>query len=216
MNLPPIRSSQAQHAAKQRGLVLFFALIALVAMSLAALALIRSVDTSTMIAGNLAFRQAATTSSDAGLEAAIAALAATETANAAKNIFLDATHTFNISNTANAAVGYYSSADPALDLTANATWVDAASRLVGTDASGNTVRFIAQRMCRNANQLLSTTNCLFSGASEDTDGMTTPLPSEMCPPGPGCPQAGQNPQYRVTTRVTGPRNTVSYIQALVY
>ena len=38
----------------QRGVVLFFALIALVAMSLAAVALIRSVDTSTIIAGNLA------------------------------------------------------------------------------------------------------------------------------------------------------------------
>ena len=42
---------------KQRGVVLFIALIALVAMSLAAVALVRSVDTATIIAGNLAFKQ---------------------------------------------------------------------------------------------------------------------------------------------------------------
>ena len=45
---------------KQRGVVLFFALISLLAIMLAAVALIRSVDTSIMIAGNLAFKQAAT------------------------------------------------------------------------------------------------------------------------------------------------------------
>lgn len=56
---------------KQRGVVLFFALIALVAMSLAAVALIRSVDTSTLIAGNLAFKQATKNSAEAGIEAAI-------------------------------------------------------------------------------------------------------------------------------------------------
>ena len=59
---------------QQRGVVLFLALIALVIMSLAAVALIRSVDTNTLIAGNLSFKQAATTSADAGTEAAIAML----------------------------------------------------------------------------------------------------------------------------------------------
>jgi Tfp pilus assembly protein PilX len=61
---------------RQRGVVLFFTLIALVVMSLAAVALIRSVDTSTMIAGNLAFKQSATTSGDGGIEAAVSWLAA--------------------------------------------------------------------------------------------------------------------------------------------
>ena len=56
---------------KQRGVVLFFSLVALLAMSLAAVALVRSVDTSTMIAGNLSFKRAATTSGDSGIEAAL-------------------------------------------------------------------------------------------------------------------------------------------------
>jgi Tfp pilus assembly protein PilX len=44
---------------RQRGAILFIALIVLVAMSLAGIALMRSVDTNVLIAGNLAFRQSA-------------------------------------------------------------------------------------------------------------------------------------------------------------
>jgi Tfp pilus assembly protein PilX len=40
-----------------RGAVLFIALIVLVAMTLAGIAIMRSVDTATLIAGNLAFKQ---------------------------------------------------------------------------------------------------------------------------------------------------------------
>ena len=58
MNNLSFSRTEYRGAGTQRGLVLFFALIALVAMSLAALALVRSVDTSTLISGNLAFRQA--------------------------------------------------------------------------------------------------------------------------------------------------------------
>ena len=59
----------AYHA--EKGVVLFIALIALVVMSLAAVALIRSVDTNTLIAGNLGFKQSATVSADSGVETAI-------------------------------------------------------------------------------------------------------------------------------------------------
>ena len=79
-------------------MVLFFALIALVVMSLAAVALIRSVDTSTMIAGNLAFKQSATTSGDSGVEGAITALTADQAAMKAanNNVLSNTTNTFNV------------------------------------------------------------------------------------------------------------------------
>ena len=48
----------------QRGVILFVALIVLVAMSLTGIALIRSVDTNVLVAGNLAFRQGATAAAD--------------------------------------------------------------------------------------------------------------------------------------------------------
>ena len=41
------------------------------------------------------------------------------------------------------------------------------------------------------------------------------FPKDICD-GPGCPVPGQTPQVRVTVRVTGPKNTVSYVQAFVY
>lgn len=204
---------------KQRGLVLFFTLIALLAMSLAVVALIRSVDTSTMIAGNLAFRQASMTSGDAGIEAAISWLSATQSANDTINVLTDPAHPFN--NTGGAGTylnaGYYSNADPAISLTdgTGIHWDNTDSVLVGTDGSGNTIRYVIQRMCRHANQPVQTANCLFSSATEDKNGQNIPLPQEVCQ-GVGCPVAGQTPQIRITSRTTGPRNTVSYVQAFVY
>lgn len=197
---------------KQRGLVLFFALIALVALSLAAVALIRSVDTSTMIAGNLAFKQSATTSSDAGVEAAVTWLRTIDAANAATNVLNNPAHAFNVTN---AASGYYSNTDPALNLFADSTWNAITAIPEVTDSSGNRIRYIIQRMCRTANTPIQTADCLFSGAIVDTGGQNIPLPQEICT-GEGCPVAGQSPQIRITTRTQGPKNTVSYVQAFVY
>lgn len=53
---------------------MFVALIVLVAMALAALALIRSVDTTTAVVGNLGFRQASVLPANAAVEEAVAAL----------------------------------------------------------------------------------------------------------------------------------------------
>ena len=46
-------------APRERGIVVFIALIAMVVLSLAAVALIRAIDTNSSVVGNLAFRQAA-------------------------------------------------------------------------------------------------------------------------------------------------------------
>ncbi len=207
------------HISKQRGVVLFFALIAVVLMSLAAVALIRSVDTSTMIAGNLAFKQSATSASDAGINTAAAQLAAIESANTDKNVITDPTHPFNISN---AAIGYYSYVNDIagtagfVDLLAEATWnaITATPETVDNN-SGNRIRYIIQRMCRNINQPIQDANCLFSDALQDNNQQNIPLPQEICE-GVGCPAAGQSPQIRITARSVGPRNTVSYVQVFVY
>jgi type IV pilus assembly protein PilX len=224
---------------QQQGFALFVALIALVVMSLAAVALIRSVDTNNLIAGNLAFKQAATTSADAGTEAAITKLMGMRdlAANSTKNVLNDATHTFNqtcLTATAPCTAanpGYFSSADPTLNLTADATWNDVnnvkltwdaagvvkndGSGAVLTDNSGNTIQYIIQRMCRTPNVAIQNAGCLFSTAAEDKDGQQVKLPQNVCD-GSGCPVAGQTPQVRVTVRVTGPKNSVSYIQTFIY
>ncbi len=55
---------------KQKGVVLIIALIALVAMSLAGISLMRTVDTNNVISGNMAFNAAAIQMEDVGVEAA--------------------------------------------------------------------------------------------------------------------------------------------------
>jgi type IV pilus assembly protein PilX len=218
---------------KQRGVVLFFALVSLVAIMLAAVALIRSVDTSTLIAGNLAFREAATTSGDRGTEAAMAWLTATDAANTSINVLTDTTHPFNIYHGGNVGAPYYSSGYyPSVDDThfcltpacpAPGTpfnWDDSDSVLVlpDPDSSGNSTRYIIQRMCRDPFPPAVSTwlnDCLFSGAVVDNNGQAVPLPQNVCK-GDGCPKNGQAPEIRITSRTTGPRNTVSYVQAFVY
>jgi type IV pilus assembly protein PilX len=202
---------------KQRGVALFFALIALVAIMLAAVVLVRSVDTSTMIAGNLAFQQAATAYGDGGTEAAVTWLAFTEANDGGKNVLNDASHLFNNDN---AVAGYYASLDPAKSLSASSgtrfLWDATDSVGLATDpVTQNTVRYVIQRMCRTSGVSVQNANCLFSGAALDNNKQNIPLPQEICK-GPGCPVAGQTPMIRVTSKVTGPKNTVSYVQAFVY
>lgn len=214
----------------QRGVSLFFALISLLAMSLAAVALIRSVDTSTLISGNLSYKQSATTSADGGVNAAATWLAATQAANAALNVLNNAAHGFNVTclatrlaGTANASdpgcvaviPGYHSSLDPTINLTAAATWNGVNDVLVGTDASGNTSRYIIQRTCRVANLPVQNAGCLFSSGILDNNGQNILLPQDVCI-GPECPGLGASPNFRITVRVDGQKNTVSYVQAFVH
>jgi Tfp pilus assembly protein PilX len=204
---------------RQHGVVLFFALIALVVMSLAAVALIRSVDTSTLIAGNLAFRQAAVNSGDRGIDSAVTALAAMQATMTANNIPVSpdigcpatCASSFNTDAPAN---GYYSSINPALNLGSSGTWTNANSMLVGTDNAGNEVRYIIQRMCRTANSAATPGNCLFSTATVFNSSMGIARTNDVCENG-ICVPAGSTPQIRITSRTRGPNLTVSYVQAIV-
>src|ERR1700730_13739035 len=71
-----LRSTYPRRVPHQRqdGIVLFIALIVMVAMSLAAIALIRSVETTNAIVGNLAFRMASILPANASIEQAASAL----------------------------------------------------------------------------------------------------------------------------------------------
>jgi type IV pilus assembly protein PilX len=245
MNTPLQSQFRRGHgsALKQRGVVLFFTLIALVVMSLAAVALIRSVDTSTMISGNLAFRQAGTSSGDSGIEAAIAWLssAQAEAAKANLNVYKDTTHPFNHTGgydinggTCCLNAGYYSNADLSLSLTDptasnRINWTSDSTLVLDpsgnqTDNSGNTVRYVIQRLSRTADKLPGTieipptiTGTIFSSAALDNSGKQIPYATEVCPPkSTGCPSAGMTALMRITVRVSGPKNTVSYVQTIVY
>jgi type IV pilus assembly protein PilX len=84
----------------QRGVVLLIALIMLVAMTLAGIGMMRSVDTGSVIAGNLAFKQATLNASDAGTIAGFNALVAVANSN---NLLDKVILNFNGDNTVSCA-----------------------------------------------------------------------------------------------------------------
>lgn len=211
--LAPVgHSSPVCHGVKQRGVVLFFTLIALLAMSLAAVALIRSVDTSALISGNLAYKQTVTTSADLGIAAAMGQLTAMTNASAV-DVDQDASHPLNQTNLA-VWRGYYSSFDPGLIMTNDATWqIPNGSVPLGEDASGNSTSYIIQRMCRTANVNKLIADCLLGPGSDDGSSKAVKNATQVCN---NCTPSGQPAQTRITVRTTGPRNSISYVQSIVY
>ena len=188
---------------RQRGVVLTIALIVLVAMTLAGLALVRSVDTSNIIAGNLAFQQAATQSGDIGTETAVTWLQAN---------FAGITLQQSIP-----AQGYVASRqDPAVGQSWDAFWTNTlvpAGQIVTLaqdTTTGNTVSYTIQRTCAQAGDpTVPLTDCAISQAAAATTSGSSK--------GVGVPPLQYSSQvyYRITTRVAGPRNTVSYVQTIV-
>jgi Tfp pilus assembly protein PilX len=201
-------------ARRQRGIVLILALIVLVAMALAAVALTRSTYTSNVIAGNLAFQQAATTSADQGVETAVAWL---ENNNGQSSSTTATTCSTSVGSTVlacdQASHGYIASRT---DPSSSQTWPDLWTALVaaGTtpvalsvDSAGNTVSYIIQRMCSAAGDAASTT-------------CSTPPATSSCS---NCSKASDSSNltaatqfyYRITVQVSGARSTRSYAQAMV-
>jgi type IV pilus assembly protein PilX len=196
----------SHRAAWQDGVVLPITLIVLVAMTLAGVALLRSVDTSSVIAGNLAFRQSATVSGDIGVETAINWLRTSGvdlTVNSPKN-------------------GYYASSQNALDLTGNQAggtgvkldWTSSSAvKTLAQDDAGNVVSYVIHRMC-DAEGALDPATC----ATETTvrEGSSKGGSRQMQTYHPGAwDEVADRGYYRITARITGPRNTTSYIQVVV-
>src|SRR6267143_504900 len=65
------RARSLQLRARQGGTILIIALIVLVAMTLAGIATMRSVDTATITAGNIGLRQASVNAADQGIQAGV-------------------------------------------------------------------------------------------------------------------------------------------------
>jgi type IV pilus assembly protein PilX len=200
-NRMPSRSFKSR--TRQSGVVLFVALIVLVAMTLAALALMRSVDSANIIAGNLAFQEAATHSADTGVEAATAWLQANNTGST-----LDADDPTN----GYAANGSASTRSPAAGQSWDLYWSNSLAarsyQAFAQDSAGNSVNYVIDRLCNSAGSKTGGASCVASPAVQTATG--------------NAEEAGQIPlnapsvvYYRITVRVSGPRNTVSYVQSVV-
>lgn len=207
----------------QQGMSLIFALLALVALSMGAVALIRSVDTSGMVLGNLGFKQDATAATERATEAAI--------------VFLQGVpdRTQNSGDTNGGAAGYYASSTDALDPTgqgsettrvlvdwqadgckyANAATSDqctlAARSLVGGD--GQRTDYVIFRLCRQAGAIADGNPCIApSDASSGSSTKRGKLDYGDYARFVGSPDA----YYRIIVRSVGARNTVSYTETIIH
>jgi Tfp pilus assembly protein PilX len=202
-------SSVSSRAQTQRGVVLVIALIVLVAMSLGGVAILRSVDTTTLIAGNYAFKQSTLHGANIGIESAFRWIATNQA-----NLKID-----------NTGEGYYSWTSRLSSQQFN--WQDStkwsAAKTVNNtpDAAGNTVQYIIHRLCTTPGRALTlddgvTANPCATNAGSGTSA-TYSAPSEGSSNVSGSSAFTSPPSIvlRVIARSTGPRNAVSYVQAMV-
>ena len=189
--------------------MLVISLIILVSMTLAGIAMMRSVDTASIIAGNIAFKQSTTNAADQGLRAAQSWLST----NAGTTTLYSDNNALGVSS-----VGYFSSAPSSEpDWSSASAWSYAAVVNAGTpDATGNTVSYLVQRLCPCAG---SAPNATCSGtANTNICGST---PDSATSSGEGTEQSAPNfftrppsTHYRVTARAVGPRNSTTVVQSL--
>ena len=194
----------------QRGVILFIALIVLVAMSLAGVALMRSVDTNVLIAGNLAFRQATTMLGDVGVEAA--------------RTWLSANTSSLSSNQPGGATHYWANFQQGIDFIGATTdtgddydWEDDGPATATSPDPAFIIQYVIHRLCKGTGAPTgASAGCVKAyaggGGSGPGTGGTKGAAGGY---GGGALPGTSTIYYRVTVRVQGPRNTQSFVQAIL-
>lgn len=200
MHTPITSSGHRSSRHRQRGIVsTLIALIVLVVSLLAALALMRSVDTSTVVAGSLTFRQAVLQEAERAY------------VDALQNI----TFSQPTSDADNASLGYY--AEPQLATARSAgdipnvlvNQTSGIATVTPINSSDNSVTYVVERLCSAAGTA-TTSGCIVPGASllggsssNQTSDSLTPFDN------------GASAAFRLTVRVNGKKGTVAYVQTIL-
>jgi type IV pilus assembly protein PilX len=182
---------------KESGFVLIVALVVLAAMSLAAIALVRTVDTSTLLARNISFKRDAVNRNEIALEAA--------------NVLfrINGGIPGPLANQVNARTSQpalnYSSAMVATDPNGIPVGLGTVSTAFPGEIvtqENNRIHYIIERMCTRENAIEGKDHCLLAQAasgSEQPEKRPVTLPA----------------MYRVTSRVAGARGVSSVTQAMI-
>jgi Tfp pilus assembly protein PilX len=188
------------HAHRQRGVVLFVALIALVVLSLGALALYRSVDNATAISGNISFRQQGVAATGRAVDEARTWLVAN--GSPVENLYNDLP-----------ADAYYATM---MQFTndgdmLNFDWTQAKAVSAAATPAGYQMSYAIHRLCPNPGAPSACVNANATMAAVRSVG--DQVEGERVSDASADTSA---PYYRITVRALGPRNTESIVQVLVY
>lgn len=206
---------------QQRGMSLMFAMMALVVISLAAVALVRSVDTGSLVIGNLGFKQDATVAAGDAAEQAVTWI----NANAGATLQNDVV-----------ARGYYAASRTTLDVTGQGsslpgravvdwdgngcasysagTWGTCvqASPAIALNGGSNSARFVITRLCATVGAPAAI-DCAMPLGSALTSGGNM---GEINYKSRNLSVPVSNLQYyRIVVRVQGPRGTVAFTETIV-
>lgn len=219
----PVRGTARRRA--ERGISLIFALLALVAISLAAVALVRSVDSGGLIVGNVAFKQEALASAERASEQAVTWLT--------PRIGVATLHADSV------GAGYYATSLDNLDVTGQGStaaaravvdWDDDncaayASGSYGvcmkprlpkvTLAGGNVATWVITRLCAQAGDPQSVgVDCAAplvssSGQSTAKGDYNYSKPENLV-------DEAFSQYYRIVVRAQGARGTVAFTETIVH
>ena len=220
---------------RQNGFIFFMTLIVMVIMSIAGLALLRSVDTSTLVAGNIGYRQAAIISTDNAIKSATDWMLTTGTSlitDSTANGFYSASYgLITGANAANPIAYDWTGMSTPTVVTDDVDW-DGTHSAIPTkakavtfpsgiasasdttmDLSGNRAYYVIHRLCDTLATLstAATISCASSNSQVAAVGSTAAAASY----GQKALTTVSQVYYRITVKVVGPKNTVSYMQAFV-
>ena len=186
---------------------MLFGLIALAIMMIGAVAMIRSMNTAQFNAGNLGFKRDLTNQAERGMAEALDRMTSgglsTEASRQTSSAALNYSATMLPSNTQGL---------PNVLITDTTTPAD-----ITVAEQGVTIRYLIDRLC-TADGVPSAANCSMSDDLLPMGSSSSEADRAEDPPGAASAAGGVGPAvsrrvvYRVSVRVSGPRNTQAYFQ----
>jgi type IV pilus assembly protein PilX len=184
----------------ERGVILIITMVVLVGLMIGAVALTRSVYTTSLISGNMSFKKAALQSTDIATERAVADLPAIIAADAES-------HFPNGCTTAAYPDGcrYYPTMQDT-DSNGAPTSIDWSTVRADEPLAGYRVRYVLERLCSGPTPVTDTVNKCLSDS---------PLSDGSRKSGATQPARTTGIFYRATIKVEGPRSTESVTQVIL-
>lgn len=199
----------------QKGVSLFISLVTLVIITLAGISLLRSVDTGALVAGNLAFKDATMQATSIGMEEAATYL--NNPVSTVPNANIPTGCALAVSSSNLGTCRYYARVQP--EDPDGAPFINWASGTipVTTVNTSYQVQFVVERLCTADTSIpvaLPVPATMDRAADRCHTTTTDPAASKK---GGGSiqPDMPVAVMYKVTTRVTGPRNATSITQTIL-
>lgn len=210
-------------ASRQRGVVLLFSLIALVVLLIAAVALMRSFNTSLFTSGNIAFKRDLQNQGERAVEKVLASFRTGALASVTARASSDSTKNYSARMLEANSHGI----PEALQNDTFTTTRDGVVGVVTNDITpsndstltnqGVSVRYVVDRMCNQTGDetTLGATSCILAdSAAPSGHSSSNAQGAESAALCTGCKSASPlGVVYRLTVRVTGPRRTTAFFQS---